>query len=183
MTTVWGIHVPNSQYSVRRDHLIAMILSRNLTSQGTREIAFFPLPAEHPWLVLSSLLPVASRAYLVQSPSAVSQKSNGVAIFHIHCHSCQTGLCFLQERGCFQGYPAGHRAGSVVRATGVCIQGVLFWGVERTGKSVRKRWIQGTLAPLTLPTIPFLKQVPQQWIQLWTPLSFFTESKKPAFNN
>lgn len=152
---------------MRRDHLTATIFSRNLTSQGTREIPFSLLLPEHPRLVLSSLLPVTPRSYLVQSPSAVSQKSNGVAIFHVHCHSCQSGLCFLQERGCFQGYPAGHGAGSVVRATGICIQGVLFWEWKAQGNQYQRKEIDtrniNTSNMSHQPFPPkFLKQVTQQ---------------------
>lgn len=85
----------------------------------------------------------------MQSPSAVSQESDGVAIFHVHRHSCQSGICFLQEGGCFQGYPAGHGAGSVVRATGVCIQGVLLGGEENREISTKNRYNSEVESPGT----------------------------------
>lgn len=74
--------------------------------------------------------------YLVQVAFGVSQEGDGMSCPHADRHSSETGGRAVQYRLCFHGDPAGHGAGSVVRATGVGVQSVLPMGIEERGKSV-----------------------------------------------
>lgn len=155
MTTVWGIHILNSQYSVRRDYLIVMIFSRNLTSQGTREIAFF---APCTWASLISFILFASCCIQV-IPCAVSLCCLPEKQWSGHLpHSLpqlSDGPLFSPGGGLLPmvpGWPWGWECGQSHRGMHT---GCPFLGSGKNREISKKKKIQGTLAPLTLPTIPF----------------------------
>lgn len=74
--------------------------------------------------------------YLVQVPLGISQEGNGMSRPHADSHSSETGRWAVQYGLCFYGHPAGHRAGGVVRATGVGVQSVLMVGTQERTVSV-----------------------------------------------
>lgn len=66
----------------------------------------------------------------MQIPFGVSQEDNGMSQLDADSHSSKTGRGAIQYGFNFHSDPTGHRAGGVVRATGVGIQGVLTVEVQ-----------------------------------------------------
>lgn len=75
-------------------------------------------------------------SYLVQSPFGVSEEGDAVSLSDADCHGSESGSWGVPHCFSFQRCPAGHWAGGVVRATGIRLEGIL-WYMNTTDRLVR----------------------------------------------
>ncbi len=68
---------------------------------------------------------VHGMSYLVQGSFGVSEEGDAVSISDTDSHSSETGGWGVPHSLSFQRCPARHWTGRVVRATGICFQGIL----------------------------------------------------------